>query len=142
MDVKSILEQAIHNDTSDIFIIAGLPLTFKIHSQQLRLEEQGKLFPEHTEALIMELYNLAGRSPERIAPEDADDDFSFALAGVGRFRVNVFHQRSSLAAVVRVIKFGIPDYKSMDIPEQVMSLTRLNQGIVLEPGVETPVIFR
>lgn len=134
MDVKSILEQAIHNDTSDIFIIAGLPLTFKIHSQQLRLEEQGKLFPEHTEALIMELYNLAGRSPERIAPEDADDDFSFALAGVGRFRVNVFHQRSSLAAVVRVIKFGIPDYKSMDIPEQVMSLTRLNQGIVLVTG--------
>ena len=134
MDITQILAQAIENETSDMFIVAGLPLTFKIHGQQMRLEEQGKLMPDATHALIMSLYELAHRDPERIAAEDADDDFSFALRGIGRFRVNVFHQRSSLAAVVRVIKFGIPSFKEMGIPEEVMSLTKLNQGIVLVTG--------
>ena len=124
MDITAILAQAIENDTSDMFIVAGLPLTFKIHGQQMRLEDQGKLMPDTTQALIMSLYELARRDPAKIAAEDADDDFSFALRGIGRFRVNVFHQRSSLAAVVRVIKFGIPNYKEMGLPEEIMSLTK------------------
>ena len=134
MDVNEIMQQAVQNETSDIFIVAGLPLTFKVHGQQLRMEEQGMLLPKDTKELIMSLYEVARRDPARIEPEDADDDFSFALAGIGRFRVNVFHQRSSLAAVVRVIKFGIPNYKDMGLPEEIMSLTKLNQGIVLVTG--------
>ena len=134
MNITDILKEAVNNGTSDIFIVAGLPLTYKIHGRQLRMENEGRLLPDGTRDLIHELYQVAGRDVSRIAPESADDDFSLALGGIGRFRVNVFHQRNSLAAVIRVIRFGIPDYKVMGIPEEVMRLTRLHQGIVLVTG--------
>ena len=134
MNITDILKEAVNNGTSDIFIVAGLPLTYKIHGRQLRMENEGRLLPDGTRDLIHELYQVAGRDVSLIAPESADDDFSLALGGIGRFRVNVFHQRNSLAAVIRVIRFGIPDYKVMGIPEEVMRLTRLHQGIVLVTG--------
>lgn len=134
MDITSILKEAVANETSDIFIVAGLPLTYKIHGKQLRKEEEGRLLPDDTRKLVDELYEVAHRDKNRIIEETADDDFSIALGGIGRFRANVFHQRNSLAAVIRVIRFGIPNYKEMGIPEEVMRLIRLHQGIVLVTG--------
>ena len=134
MEIKNILQEAVENGTSDIFIVAGLPLTYKIHGKQLRVEEEGRLLPDGTEGLIRQLYDLAKRDFGRISNETADDDFSLAIGGIGRFRANVFHQRNSLAAVIRVVRFGIPDYREMGIPEEVMRLTKLHQGIVLVTG--------
>ena len=134
MRMYDILVEAVRNNSSDVFIVGGLPLTYKIHGQQLRLTEEGELTPNQTADLIFDLYEIARRNPNKIQSEDADDDFSFAIDGIGRFRVNVFHQRGSLAAVVRVIRFGIPRYQDLGIPEEVMSVTRLNQGVVLVTG--------
>ena len=61
MEIRNILQEAVENDTSDIFIIAGLPLTYKIHGKQLRVEEEGRLLPDKTEDLIRQLYDLAKR---------------------------------------------------------------------------------
>ena len=134
MDITQVLAQAVSQRASDIFIVAGLPLTLKIDGKQQRRTEDGKLSPAKTADIIRQVYQLARRNMARIEPEDADDDFSFSMVGVGRFRVNVFHQRGSLAAVVRVIQFGIPDYRSMSIPEEVMSVKRFHQGVVLVTG--------
>lgn len=134
MRMHDILVEAIKNSSSDVFIVGGLPLTYKIHGQQLRMTQEGELMPRQTAELIFELYEIARRNPNKIQSEDADDDFSFALEGIGRFRVNAFHQRGSLAAVVRVIRFGIPRYQDLGIPDEVMSVTRFNQGVVLVTG--------
>ena len=108
MRMYDILVEAVRNNSSDVFIVGGLPLTYKIHGKQLRLTEEGGFTPNQTADLIFDLYEIARRNPNKIQSEDADDDFSFAIDGIGRFRVNVFHQRGSLAAVVRVIRFCIP----------------------------------
>ena len=63
-----------------------------------------------------------------------DDDFSFAVPGLARFRVNAYRQRGSLAAVVRVVAFDIPDWRTLHIPEQVMNLADVTQGMVLVTG--------
>ena len=63
-----------------------------------------------------------------------DDDFSFAVPGLARFRVNAYRQRGSMAAVVRVVSFEIPDWKSMGIPEAVMDLADTGHGMVLVTG--------
>ena len=63
-----------------------------------------------------------------------DDDFSFAVPGLARFRVNAYRQRGSLAAVVRLVAFDIPDYRALRIPEQVMDLADLAHGMVLVTG--------
>ena len=63
-----------------------------------------------------------------------DDDFSFSIPGLSRFRVSAFRQRGSLSAVIRVIRFQLPDYRQLNIPDAVMELGDNRQGMVLVVG--------
>ena len=134
MDINSVLKQAIESKSSDIFVIPGLPLTYKNNGKQDRKIDDGKLSAADTSKIIEGIYVLAGRDSSRIRPERADDDFSFAISDIGRFRVNIFHQRGSLAAVIRVIQFGIPSPEALGIPSEVMDVTKYRKGIVLVTG--------
>jgi twitching motility protein PilT len=77
--------------------------------------EEKKLYPPDTEQLIREIYILAQRSMDHYLAT-GDDDFSFAIPGLSRFRVNAYRQRNSLAAVVRVVSFDIPKWEDIHIP--------------------------
>lgn len=132
MEMEAVLHRAIEVRASDIFIIAGLPLTYKINGRQLREGEM--LTPADTARLVEGIYTLCHRSMSRCAAEDADDDFSFAIPHLGRFRANVLHQRGSLAVVLRVIQFGLPDPQALGIPAQVMAAAKKLKGLVLVTG--------
>ncbi len=132
MDIQNVLRQAAEWNASDVFLVAGLPVTLKCKGHQQRLTD-GILMPEHTQALIDQIYRFIGRDQTRIA-QGKDDDFSFAVRGMGRFRVNVFRQRGSMAAVIRLIQFGLPDPALLGIPEEVLSLTENQKGLVLVTG--------
>ena len=137
MQIEAILQKAIEMDAADIFIIAGLPITFKCHGHQERMTGFGDL-PDHLledsiSALVDEIYTISRRSRANLE-KGIDDDFSFSLSRLGRFRVNVFRQRGSLAAVIRVIHFGLPDPARLGIPENVLSLADNKKGLVLITG--------
>lgn len=132
MDINGILGLAIENEASDIFLIAGLPVTLKARGEQLRIGEE-RLLPDSIAALVDEIYDVSGRERTNL-DNHVDDDFSFSIARFGRFRVNVFRQRGSLAAVIRVIRFGLPDPAKLGIPESVLSLADYNKGMVLVAG--------
>ena len=132
MEVRQMLQQALDCGASDIFIIAGLPLTYKVNGRQRRCGE--RLMPADTEAALRAIYALAGRDAARLRQSDADDDFSFAIPQMGRFRANVLHQRGTLAAVLRVIRFGLPDPAALGIPPQVLDIARARKGLVLVTG--------
>ena len=132
-DMQQILRLAVEQGASDIFAVAGLPLTFKIKGTQQRLTETGILTPQRTQAFAREIYAIAGREPLCLGSV-TDDDFSFSVSGIGRFRVNLFRQRGSLAAVVRVIRFGLPSAEENHIPPEVMKAAGLKKGIVLVTG--------
>ena len=132
-DVRETLRLAIEEGASDIFAVAGLPLTLKIRGGQKRLGECGILTPQRTREFAREIYEIAQREPYCLGTQ-TDDDFSFSLSGIGRFRVNLFRQRGSLAAVVRVIRFGLPDAKESHIPDEVMKTAAFKKGIVLVTG--------
>ena len=131
MNIQEILQKAIAQEASDIFIVAGLPVTFKCQGHQVRGEE--RMLPESIQALVNEIYETSGRDKTNIE-QGNDDDFSFSIRDLGRFRVNVFRQRGSLAAVIRVIKFGLPDPVQLGIPESVLSLAENKKGLVLITG--------
>ena len=131
-DLKSYLTRAVAEEASDLFIIAGGPISAKIDGR-IRPLEEGKLLPPDTEALIGEIYDLAGRAKEKYLAT-GDDDFSFAIPGLSRFRVNAYRQRGSLAAVVRVVSFDIPKYSEINIPESVMELASIAHGMILFTG--------
>ncbi|MBQ3392332.1 MAG: PilT/PilU family type 4a pilus ATPase [Lachnospiraceae bacterium] len=132
MDIREILQKAIDSDAADIFMIAGIPVTFKCHGHQIRLPGE-RLMSEDIGLLVDEIYALSKRARTNLEA-GIDDDFSFSIAHMGRFRVNVFRQRGSLAAVIRVIHFGLPDPAQLGIPESVLSLADNKKGLVLITG--------
>ena len=132
MNIEQILEKATACDAADIFLIAGIPVTFKCSGRQIRADE-GPLMPDRLVELVREIYALSRRD-SRNFEQEVDDDFSFSVSGLGRFRVNVFRQRGSVAAVIRVIRFGLPDPAKLGIPESVLSLADVKKGLVLITG--------
>ena len=118
MKIEGYLEEASERGASDLFIIAGLPLTYKINRKMVQVNEK-KLMPDDTRSLIGEIYSIAqGRSMD-ILEQTGDDDFSFSIPNMGRFRVSTYSQRGSLAAVIRLIAFCLPN------PEELGSLLPL-----------------
>ena len=131
MNILDILKVAMEKDTSDIFLIAGLPVTFKIRGHQHRYGD--RMMPDAIDQLVDQIYQVSKRD-RRLMEQGIDDDFSFAVPHLGRFRVNVFRQRGSLASVIRVIHFGLPDPAKLGIPETVLSLAEEKKGLVLITG--------
>ena len=137
MELQGFLKDMVDAQASDVFFIAGLPVTYRAGGRQVRLSEKG-LTPAETEAAARAILGAAGVAPARAAlwieGDNHDLDFSFALPGVGRFRANLFRQRGSVAAVVRVIPFGLPDPAKLGIPEEVLRCADLQKGLVLVTG--------
>jgi len=128
-----LLKKAVDLGVSDIFLIAGFPVAFNI-SGAIVPQSGRKLTPEDTESLVFGLYELSGaRSAERFRAT-GDDDFSFSLPGVGRFRVSAYMQRNSCATVIRAVAFNLPDPATLNIPETVMEFASLQKGLVLVTG--------
>ena len=127
------LTQTIRMGASDLFIVAGRQLSCK---KDGRIETIGedRLMPADTAQLIRDIYSLAdGRDLSRLQTR-GDDDFSFAVSGLSRFRVSAYMQRGSMAAVIRIITFELPDPRALGIPEAVISLGSLPRGLVLVTG--------
>lgn len=132
MDVRMILEEATLRAASDIFIIAGRPLTYKSKGVMNTLDNQ-RMEPKETYEFITGIYALAERDIS-VFEQTGDDDFSFAVAGVSRFRVSTFKQRGSYSAVIRVISFTLPQPDELHIPDAVMTLADSRNGMILVTG--------
>lgn len=132
MELLEILRQAVQRQASDIFLITGGAVSVKAGGRIVPLGE-ARLKSEETQATIGAIYTLAERSGERLR-EKGDDDFSFSVKGLGRFRCNAYKQRGSLAAVLRVVSFSLPDAQALHIPEAVTGLYKKRKGLVLITG--------
>lgn len=132
MEIIEYLKQAVETRASDVFIIAGGPVSMKVDGR-IKAVSGEKLLPPKTKSLITEIYELAELSMEKYL-QTGDDDFAFAIPGLSRFRVNAYRQRGSMAAVVRVVSFNIPDWKQLHIPEEVMKLADTESGMILMTG--------
>lgn len=131
-NAKELLEKAVRQNASDIFIVTGLPATMRINNSMVRVDEE-KMMPPETEQFLKEIYNMAQRPMDRLK-ETGDDDFSFPIPGVSRFRASAYKQRGSLSAVIRVITSSRLNPEALGIPESIMSLHRFSKGLVLVTG--------
>jgi len=130
--LKEYLELAVQNGASDIFLVAGSAVSQKLEGQIVPMEDE-KIFPPQTKQLISEIYGMAEKSMDDYMAA-GDDDFSFAVPGLARFRVNTYRQRGSMAAVIRIVSFEIPDWQQLNIPEEVMKLADVSSGMILFTG--------
>ena len=132
MSIIETLDRITKQGASDIFIVAGLPLSYKVSGKILN--DGQRLMPSDTDVMIREIYATAGDRNIQRVEEDGDDDFSFALPGVARFRINAYKQRGSLSAVIRVINFNIPSPDELGIPESIIKFADKKKGFVLVTG--------
>lgn len=132
MLVESFLEEAVAKKASDIYIIDGRPVTFKISGFMVPWNEK-ILGMQDTKEILRSIYQLAeNRDFSRL--ESGDDDFAIAIAGLARFRVNAYRQSGTMAAVIRLIPVSIPDPARINIPEIIINLANYTRGILLFTG--------
>lgn len=131
--LEEVLSKAVEAHASDIFVVAGGYLSYKVDGQIRPIDSSEKLSPADTEQFINEIYEYSNRSKEHFLT-DGDDDFSFAIENLARFRVNTYFQRGSQATVIRIVAFSIPDYREMGIPDDIIELSKLQHGLIIISG--------
>ena len=133
MNITEILQKAVAEKASDIFIVAGLPVSLRKNGIISRLDEI-RLLPPDTEELISQIYSMADNRDLAIVSDGGDDDFSFAVPGLSRFRVSAYKQRNALSAVIRIITFDLPDYSELGIPNTIINMGNGSGGMILVTG--------
>ena len=130
--VVSYLQKAVAVGASDILVIFGMPVSMRVNVEIIA-ENEGNIMPDAAEELVKALYTLASREMDHF-DRYGDDDFPLSVSGLSRFRVSTYRQRGSAAAVIRVVRFDIPDYQALRIPEEVMRVAGKKHGLVLVTG--------
>ena len=130
LTIDDLLIDAQNRKASDLHLTVGISPKCRIHGE---LVDMGypPLTPEDTTRIIMPII------PERLLDtfaEKGEVDFSYAIPAKGRYRVNVFRQRGSLALVIRIINTTIPKPEVLGLPFSVVELTKKKRGLVLVTG--------
>lgn len=133
MEILEFLTTCTQMDASDVFIVSGRPLSYK-KDGKIQLYNDIRLMPNVTEQMIRDIYKLADNRKIEKFLNSGDDDFSFAVPGLSRFRVSTYMQRGSMAAVIRIITFDLPKPDIVGIPGQLIDLGTLKKGLVLVTG--------
>lgn len=133
MDVKELLTQAVQEGASDIFIVAGLPVSYRQEGVIIKKSDQ-RLMPSDTTEILRQIYELDVHADFEKLLTMGDDDFSFAIPGLSRFRVNAYKQRGTLSAVIRIITFSLPSPEELGIPDSIIRTGDLSKGLVLVTG--------
>jgi twitching motility protein PilT len=131
MDIKLFLQNVIDSKASDLHLIAGLPPTLRINGELVPMPGVGVLTPDMIGEVLKQV--LSSEQLERLSV-NKEIDFSLNFSDKGRFRVNAYTQKNSLAAAFRLIPLEIPDIDSLGLPKIMHSFTTLRQGLVLVTG--------
>lgn len=128
--LEELLIKAQERGASDLHISVGIPPKIRVHGELVPLDCE-EMTPQDTRAIIEPI--LSDKILDTLAME-GEADFSYAIKGIGRFRVNVFKQRGSFALVIRLVATEIPPAEKLGIPKTVVDLTGKKRGLVLVTG--------
>ncbi|MCR5797707.1 MAG: type IV pilus twitching motility protein PilT [Eubacterium sp.] len=130
MTLDDILIQARKVGASDVHVSVGIPIKCRIHGTLQNLT-QNPLTGADTKTLVEQMI------PKRLIADFNDTgeaDFSYAIPDQGRFRVNVFKQKGSMAFVIRLINSEIPQPEDLGLTDSVIDLVNRKRGLVLVTG--------
>jgi twitching motility protein PilT len=131
MELNDILKLALQKKASDIHLKAGLPPVFRIHGELVPQTELGKISPEGIEKMLFGI--MSPMQKERFKKEK-DLDMAYGVAGLGRFRVNIFQQRGTLCSVFRAIPMGVPSISELNLPKIIEKLAMEERGLIIVTG--------
>jgi twitching motility protein PilT len=128
--INKVLMDAVNIGASDIHLTAGLPPMIR-HDGNLQAASSTPLTSDDTKLLIEALLST---DPKSRMHRTKDADFTYTIHEFGRFRVNAYYQRGTLAAAIRPIPTHIPSIESLRLPSSLSDLTRCQSGLILVTG--------
>ncbi len=131
MYIDSLLTTAHKIEASDVHISVGIPPVFRVNGKLEQLTEYETLYSTDTENIAKELLT---EEQFQYLEKTGEIDFSYAVHGEGRFRINVYKQRGSYSIAVRPIPLTIPSAENLGLPSVVKKMSNRTRGLILVTG--------
>ncbi|MDQ3611196.1 MAG: type IV pilus twitching motility protein PilT [Actinomycetota bacterium] len=129
--MDALLLDLLNRGGSDLHLTAGIPPTVRVDGELERLDDYPLMTRDELQKM---LYGILTQRQREHFENTLELDVSYQMPGLGRFRVNVFQQRESMGAVMRVIPFEIPALDTLGVPTQVANFAFMQRGFVLVTG--------
>ena len=131
MDLDEILLEGVKRNASDVHITCFLPPILRIHGKLVKLDDYNELSPSNIKEF---LFKILDKEKIKKLEGDLELDFSYSIAGKGRFRCNYYYQRGTLSAAFRVITSDIKSVQELRLPDQIEEFATYPRGLVLVTG--------
>lgn len=131
MNIKELLQLTIDKNASDLHLLVGSPPIVRIDGELMSVPNESFLSPEAVEGMLKEV--MTAEQLERLLV-NKEIDFSLPFSDRGRFRVNAYTQKKSLAGAFRLIPTAIPTIDALGLPQVLHTFTTLKQGLILVTG--------
>ncbi len=128
--IEEILAKAKEAGASDVHITVGIPPKMRVNGALITMEGD-KLAPADTLEIAAQIMN--DKQQQRFE-ENGECDMSFAIPGQGRYRLNVYKQRGSIAMAFRLVDTQVPSAESLGVPQSVIDLYQKKRGLILVTG--------
>jgi twitching motility protein PilT len=130
-DYKSILQHMIQQNASDLHLKVGRPPTLRVDGQMVSLE-MTPLTQEDLRSLAEQI--MAPKNIKEFS-EQKESDFALAVPGIGRFRVNAYQQRGTIAYAMRTVPFQAKTVAELNLPEVCERISLMPRGLILVTGI-------
>ncbi len=130
MDLQSLLREMVNQGASDLHIKVGIPPAYRIHGNLK------KIFDTAVDAEMMDRFisDIMNRDQMDRFEKNKEVDFAVGARNMGRFRVNVFRQRGTIAMVIRHIKAKVPAFSELMLPDVIVDMSMKERGLILVTG--------
>lgn len=128
--IEEMLRTAKEAGASDVHITVGVPPKMRVNGHLITMDYP-RLLPDDTKALLDEIMSEQQRARFE---EAGEHDMSFSIPNMGRYRVNAYKQRGSVAIALRLVGTQVPSAEELGIPDSVIELYQRKRGLVLVTG--------
>jgi len=130
LTVTDLLRAMAERDASDLYVKVGSPPAYRVHGRLQPLEGP-RVTPPLAEELVRQI--LDAEQWEHLRTHQSVD-LAYSLPGGGRFRVNAYRQRGTLAFVARRVRTDVPSFEALGLPDVLKDLVLRKRGLVLVTG--------
>lgn len=130
LKIQQLFKLMVDSNASDLHITSGTSPGLRVHGEVVKVKTS-PLTGEDTKRLI---YQILTEDQKNEFEKKLELDFSFGIKGLARFRANVFNSKGAVAAVFRVIPSIIPDFKALNLPNVLLKMTDVSNGLILVTG--------
>lgn len=130
IQIQQLFKVMVDSGASDLHLSVGSAPGMRVSGEMIRVKT-GALTPDDTKRLVYQILTEAQRSQ---LEKNLELDFSFGVKGLARFRANCFYSKGGVSAVFRQIPTQVPDFDSLNLPQVLLDMTDVSNGLMLVTG--------